>query len=324
MKKINKIRIFFIFLIIILCPIYVLAYERVIPGGETIGIEVQGKGILVVGFYKVDNKYIAKESGFKIGDLIIEVNNNKVVDINNMTSLINESRSNNVSFKILRNNKEKVIKMDLVDEDNTYKTGLYVKDRINGIGTLSFILENKKFGGLGHEILESNTKEKFEISKGEIYDANVFDITKSYDGSAGSKNATVDKDEVTGTITENDTTGIYGIYNKDTSERSYVDIGKIEDITIGEASIRTVIDKENIEEFTIKIIDIDKYSENKNILFEITDERLINSTGGVVQGMSGSPIMQNGKMIGVVNYVIVNDTKKGYGIFLTRMLEKIE
>lgn len=320
----KKIRYLLIYIMLFLFPIYVFAYDRVIPGGETIGIEVHSKGVLVVGFYKVDNNYIGKDSGFRLGDIITRVNNRSVNDINSMMREINGSRSSSVKFEILRDNKVKEINMNLIIEDNTFKTGLYVKDQINGLGTLSFILEDNKFGGLGHEIMESNTLDKFEISNGEIYDATVSSFVKSYNGQAGEKNATYDKSEVTGIITDNETTGIYGTYNGSILDKEYVDIGTPEEVVTGKAYIRTEIDADIVDEFEINILNINMRDETKNILFEIVDQRLLDRTGGVVQGMSGSPIMQNGKMIGVVNYVIVNDPSKGYGIFISRMLKEIE
>lgn len=318
----KKFRYLFIYLLILLIPFYVLAYDRVIPGGETIGIEVHSKGVLVVGFYKVNDSFIARESGFKVGDRIIKVNGVSVDTIEEMTREINDK--NNISFTIDRNNSIKNIKMNLVYSDNSLKTGLYVKDKINGLGTLSFILEDRKFGGLGHEIMESSTAEKFEIKDGEIYDASVDGIIKSYNGSAGEKNATIDRSEVTGIITNNENTGIYGNYNGDISNREYLDIGNIEEIRVGDAYIRTVVDNTNIKDYHINILKIDKNDSTKNILFEIVDSELLNRTGGVIQGMSGSPIIQDNKMIGVVNYVLVNDPSKGFGIFLTTMLEEIE
>lgn len=320
----KKLRVYLLSLLIILCPIYVYAYDRVIPGGETIGIEVHSNGVLVVGFYEVNGKKIGKDSGFKIGDTIIKVNDTKVYNISSMMKEVNETRGNNIKFTLIRKQKIKEIEMNLVNDDNTLKTGLYIKDQINGLGTLSFIVEDRKFGGLGHEIMESTTLQKFEISTGEIYNATVDDIIKSYDGQAGEKNATYDKSEIVGTITENEATGVYGTYNGSIDDKEFVSVAQPDEITLGDALIRTVVDDDIVEEFTIEIIDIFKNSENKNILFEITDQRLLEKTGGVVQGMSGSPIMQNDKMIGVVNYVIVNDTSKGYGIFLTTMLEEIE
>ncbi|MBR6948881.1 MAG: hypothetical protein IKH54_01680 [Bacilli bacterium] len=318
MRKIKLLLIYFI----LLFPISVFAYDKVIPGGETIGIEVHSNGVLVVGFYKVNGKSIAKDNGFKLGDTIIKVNNIKVYNIDSMLEVIEKS-NDKATFTVVRNNKIKTITSDLILEDDTLKTGLYVKDQINGLGTLSFILEDKTFGSLGHEIMESSTLERFDISNGEIYDASVSEIIKSYDGSAGEKNAIIDKSEITGIVTENDTTGIYGNYNGDISNREFVDVGSINDISLGEAYIRTVVEGDRVEQFKINILNINKNDRTKNILFEIVDSNLINKTGGVIQGMSGSPIMQNGKMIGVVNYVIVNEPTKGYGIFLTTMLDEI-
>lgn len=319
----KRVKYLIIYVLLLLSPIYVFAYDKVIPGGETIGIEVHSKGILVVGFYKVNNKLIGKDSGFRIGDIITKVNNRSVSDINSMIREIDNSNGN-CKFTIMRNSRIREISMNLINEDSTFKSGLYVKDQINGLGTLSFISPDKKFGGLGHEIMETNTLSKFQISEGEIYDASVDGIIKSYDGQAGEKNATYEKDTVTGTITNNETTGIYGDYNGDIDSREYVSIGSSDSIKLGNAYIRTVIEDDKVEEFLINIISTDDRDETKNILFEIVDERLLTATGGVVQGMSGSPIMQDGKIIGVVNYVIVNDPKKGFGIFIDRMLKEIE
>lgn len=319
----KKFRYLIILFIIFLFPLYVFAYDKVIPGGETIGIEVHSKGVLVVGFYKVDNKLIGKDSGFKIGDIITKVNNRRVTDIN---SMIREIDNNNgiCKFSVLRNGKAREISMTLINEDSSFKSGLYVKDQINGLGTLSFISPDKKFGGLGHEIMESNTLSKFQISDGEIYDASVRGIIKSYNGQAGEKNATYEKDSASGIITNNETTGIYGEYEDSIEGKEFVSIGTKDSIKLGNAYIRTVIEGDSVEEFLINILSINDRDETKNILFEIADERLINETGGVVQGMSGSPIMQDGKIIGVVNYVIVNEPTKGFGIFIESMLKEIE
>ncbi len=306
-------------------PVNTFAYSNyVISGGNTIGIEVQSKGVLVVGFYKIDDKYVARDAGFMTGDIILEVNNNKVNDINSMISLIEKTNDNNISFKVLRNSKEKTVMIELLKDSNgVLKTGLYVKDKINGIGTLTYIdPESKVFGALGHEIIESSTVSKFEIKDGKIYEGTVSGFVKSRNGKAGEKNATYDKNDVYGVVTENEIAGIFGKYSKDISMMDTIEVGKINDITTGDAIIRTVIDGNNVEDFDINIINIDTKNKTKNILFEITDKRLLDITGGIVQGMSGSPIIQNNKIIGAVNYVIVNDTTKGYGIFITTMLEE--
>lgn len=314
-------------IVLLIIPHSTFAYSNyVIPGGETIGIEVNSKGVLVIGFYKVDNEYIAKDAGFKMNDLIIAVNNQKVETINEMVETIKNLNTSSIDFKVLRNNKEKDIIFDLkYESDAVLKTGLYVKDKINGVGTLSYIdPETKIFGSLGHEILESNTAAKFEIKDGQIYEASVSSITKSKVGSAGEKNASYNKEEIYGNITTNDLTGIYGKYLDPINERETIEIGDKTTVTTGDVTIRTVISNDNIEEFKINILKVNPDSPTKNILFEITDNRLLEATGGIVQGMSGSPIIQNNRLIGAVNYVIINEPTKGYGIFITTMLEEGE
>lgn len=303
-------------------PLNILAYsKKVIIGGETIGIEVHSNGIYVVGYYNVNNKAIAKDAGFKIGDIIIKINDQKTDDINSLNSIITEPTTYN--FTILRNKKEETIKMALKKEDNLIKTGLYVKDKINGIGTLSYIdPETKIFGSLGHEILESASLSRFNIKDGEIYKAEVNSIKKSTNGTAGEKHASYDKNNNSGIVSKNESTGIYGKYSEDLSNRETYTVGNLEDINKGDAQIKTVIENDKIETFKINIISIDEGSPTKNILFEITDKKLLEKTGGIIQGMSGSPIIQNNKIIGVVNYVIVNETNKGYGIFITTMLKE--
>lgn len=324
MKFKSKLQIFLFFLLLTIIPINCFAYSNyIIPGGETIGIEVNSKGVLVVGFYKVNDHYIGREAGFEVGDIIVKVNDTLVSDIDSMVSLVNNS-SSIVKFSVSRNNKLIDVSLTLEKDSNgILKTGLYVKDKINGIGTLTYIdPESKVFGALGHEIIENATVSKFEIKDGVIYDASVTGIVKSKNGKAGEKNAVYDKTKISGVIDANEMAGIFGIYSEDLGTSETIEVAKIDEIKTGDASIRTVINGTNVEEFAIKIIHIDTNSRNKNILFEVTDKRLIEKTGGIVQGMSGSPIIQNNKIIGAVNYVIVNDTTKGYGIFITTMLEE--
>lgn len=316
----NKLQVLVLSFLLLL-PVNTLAYSNyVITGGETIGIEVNSLGIMVVGFYDVNNKSIAKDAGFMIGDRILEVNGNEVSNINEMINNVGEE----TDFTVVRDNKTKHIKLKSDrDASGILKTGLYVKDRISGIGTLTYIdPESKVFGALGHEILETTTITKFEIKDGKIYDATVNEIVKSRNGRAGEKNARYDRNNLEGTINKNETSGIYGIYQEDFTDREKMKVGKVSEIKLGEALIRTVVHDNEIEDFEINILNINKDSETKNILFEVVSPTLLELTGGIVQGMSGSPIIQDDKIIGAVNYVIVNDTAKGYGIFITTMLEE--
>ncbi len=316
-----------IILFLLIIPLNVFAYSSyIIPGGETIGIEVNSKGVLVVGFYKVNNSYIGRSAGFEVGDRIIKLNNKEVNNISSMIETINKTDNNTVEFTILRGTSEKNISLNLSeDSDGVLKTGLYVKDSINGIGTLTYIDPSTNiFGALGHEIIEKSTAEKFEIKDGIIFGANVVGIEKSTNGNAGEKTATYNKTEVFGKITGNEISGIFGKYTSNVEGKEKLEVAESKDIKTGEATIRTVIKDDKIEEFKINIIKLDDNSDTKNILFEVVDDRLLKEAGGIVQGMSGSPIIQNNKIIGAVTHVIVNDTTKGYGIFITTMLKEGE
>ncbi len=316
-----------IILFLLIIPLNVFAYSSyIIPGGETIGIEVNSKGVLVVGFYKVNNSYIGRSAGFEVGDRIIKLNNKEVNNISSMIETINKTDNNTVEFTILRGTSEKNISLNLSeDSDGVLKTGLYVKDSINGIGTLTYIDPSTNiFGALGHEIIEKSTAEKFEIKDGIIFGANVVGIEKSTNGNAGEKTATYNKTEVFGKITGNEISGIFGKYTSNVEGKEKLEVAESKDIKTGEATIRTVIKDDKIEEFKINIIKLDDNSDTKNILFEVVDDKLLKEAGGIVQGMSGSPIIQNNKIIGAVTHVIVNDTTKGYGIFITTMLKEGE
>ncbi len=322
-KQLNK----FIILLLLIIPINILAYSKyVIPGGETIGIEVESNGVLVVGFYKVDNEYPAKKVGFKEKDIIIKVNNTKITSIEEMLNVINHSKQDKIEFTVLRNNKEVTMHMDnTILSSNQLKTGLYVKDKINGVGTLSYIdPKTKIFGSLGHEIIESKTNTKLDIKDGTIYEANVSSITKSRSGVAGEKNASYNKTNIYGIIAENTTVGIYGTYTSPIDEEKQIEIATKNEVTTGKAILRTVIKDNVVQDYEINILRINDKSPTKNILFEITDEELLKETGGIIQGMSGSPIIQNNKLIAAVNYVVVNEPTKGYAIFIETMLKEGE
>lgn len=320
---------FFAFLMtLMMLPINTLAYSKyLIPGGENIGIKVNSKYITVVGFYEVNNKYIAKDAGFNVGDKIIEINSNKITSMEDMINSINSSEDNlKLNIKVLRSNKEYTIVLN-VSKDNTgvIKTGLYVKDQISGIGTLTYIdPETRKFGALGHEIIEKANSEKVEIKDGTIFKSDIIGIKKSVDGTPGEKNAKFYSSTLYGDVTLNANSGIYGNYIADLPNKDAIEVMDEKDVKVGKAVIRTVIKDNSVDEFEIKILELDYSSNTKNILFEIVDERLLKNTGGVVAGMSGSPIIQDGKIVGAVNYVVVNKVNKGYGIFITNMLNTSE
>lgn len=309
-------------------PQMALAYSSyIIPGGEPIGVSLNSKGILVVGFYDVNNKNPGSDAGLKIGDSIIAINNKNTNTISEMVSIIASSKDK-IDIQYIRNNKTYNTTLQLViGEDNVYKTGLYVKDSITGLGTLTFIdPETKIYGILGHEITEKSSGLKLEVKDGKIFEATITNIIKTERGTPGEKNAKFSSNNVYGTVFENTDKGVFGKYTGKLPNKQTLKVANKDEIKVGDAKILTAINGNNVEEFSIKITKINSNSnqKTKNLLFEITDERLINETGGVVQGMSGSPIIQNNMIIGAVTHVVVDNPKKGYGIFITNMLEEAE
>lgn len=326
-KKIfNKLLIFIFLISIISVPNIVFAYtKKVVLGGENIGIKVNSNGVLVVGFYQVAGKSPAKDAGLRIGDRIIKINDTDINIISDLTSSIKDN-TEVLEVTYERNNKIYNTKIKLYkDSNNVYKTGLYVKDKIIGIGTLTFIDPNTKmYGALGHEIIEKATGTKFEIKDGTIFKSTVTGIDKGTRTSPGGKRASYMLDDVYGTITKNEINGIYGVYNKNIDTANLIEVADSSSIKLGKAYFTTVIKDDTKETFEINILKINKNDATKNIFFEITDEKLLKRTNGVVQGMSGSPIIQDGKLIGAVTHVVVDDSSKGYGIFITSMLKEIE
>ena len=323
-----KKKLLVVFLILtFIFPIYVFAYsDKVILGGDNIGISVNTKEVLVVGFYKVNDSYIAKDAGFVIGDKITKVNGNQVTSINELVNEINKvENKENVEFTILRNDVEKKVYLSLVKENDNYKTGLYIKDQITGVGTLTYIdPESMIFGSLGHEILDNSTGKIVNIKSGKIFEALVTGNIKSTNVSTGEKRAIFNQDKVYGIINKNTNKGIFGIYKDNVDNVSLIDVAGIDEIEIGPAQIYTVLNNNDVKSYEINIIKINDELTTKNILFEIVDEELLENTNGVIKGMSGSPIVQNNKIIGAVTHAIVNDNTKGYGIFITTMLEEGE
>jgi len=309
-------------------PLSVLAYsEYVIPGGENIGIEIHAKGVMVVGLYKVNDTYPATEAGLKVGDMITAVDGVTVTSIQEMVDQINQGDHQSVAIQFVRENEKMDTKLKIYKDDNhVYKTGLYVKDSITGIGTLTFIDPNTKlFGALGHEIIEKSSGQILEILNGKIFTTEVIGVEPSSEGVPGEKNAKFHTDEVTGEVKENTNKGLFGTYTDTMPNKELYKVAQISDIKKGAAKILTVLSGDTIQEYDINITKIDQNQQKvKNLMFEITDEDLLQTTGGVVQGMSGSPIIQGDFIIGAVTHVVVDSPTKGYGIFITNMLEEAE
>jgi stage IV sporulation protein B len=309
-------------------PINALAYsDQIIVGGENIGITLNSTGILIVGVYDVNNSSPASDAGLKSGDMITTVNKEKVNNIEEMAQKINDSSKDSVSVGYLRDGKKETTTLKLYkDENNVYKTGLYVKDSVTGIGTLTFIdPETKLFGALGHEIQEQTTGKLLEIKDGKIFDSTVTGVVPSSDGTPGEKKAKYDANKTVGDVATNTTQGIFGTYTSELPNKDTYKVAKPSQIKTGKAKILTVLNGSEIKEYEINITKINEGKQkNKNFVFEITDKELLDKTNGIIQGMSGSPIIQGEYVIGAVTHVVVDNPHKGYGIFITNMLEEAE
>lgn len=314
-------------LTVFIIPQSILAYSsKIIAGGQSVGIKLNTDGILIVGSYEVKGHNSLVEAGLKSGDVINKINNVEINTINEMVDIISKCNCTDLNIDYKRDNKISKTTLPLYEDKGTLKTGLYVKDSVSGVGTLTFIdPETKYFGVLGHEIADITTGDIIDIKTGTIFDSKVTGITRSNEGNPGEKNAILYNDKEKGKVLENTKKGIFGKYTSNIDTSKLYKVAKTDDIKIGNANILTVLDGEEVKAFSIKITSVNETKDKlKNIQFQITDEELLKRTNGIVQGMSGSPIIQDDYIIGAVTHVVVNDPHRGYGVFIKNMLEEAE
>lgn len=317
---------------------YDIKNVKVIPGGQSIGVKLNSAGIMVIGYHYIElngNKISPSEQGnIKIGDLIIAINGKKINNISEITDLTNKygKMGKQINLSLIRG-KEKLDKVidPIYDEKNKlYRLGLYVRDHAAGVGTITFYLPDyKKYGALGHVIIDMDTQNPINVKDGKIFNSTVTSIIKGEKGIPGEKHTIFQENKVIGDITKNTPFGIFGNI-KEVPEGGFINepipIGTNEEIKLGPAEILTVIEGKKVEKFSIEITNIirQSYPATKGLIIKVTDPRLLNKTGGIIQGMSGSPIIQNGKLIGAVTHVFVNDPTAGYGTFIEWMLREID
>ncbi len=294
--------------------------------GRTVGICVDTKGVLVLGVGQVksvDSKeYTPCKGVIKSGDIILEIDNKKISNKEELVSAV--KNKTHINIKVMR--KDKVFNAEVSPiksiDDNNYKLGLWVRDSTQGIGTITYYdKENNSFAALGHPINDVDTGEKMQIDGGEILDAEILKAEKGQAGTPGALIGEIDFDKTIGYINSNEDNGVFGKLC-DEIDGIEMPIGYKNDVKRGNASIFVNLRGKIVEEYSIHIDSINKYNTNdtKNFVLTITDKRLLAKTGGIVQGMSGCPVVQNGKLIGAVTHVFVNDPTKGYGIFVENMM----
>ena len=315
----------------------VLEDIRVVPGGQSIGVQLHTLGVLVVGHHQINSEdgkiSPGEDADIQVGDVILEINGEKVKEMEDVKPFVEESGKANepLAIKLKRDNETIETTLDPIkdEKEEEYRIGLYIRDSAAGIGTMTFYdPETKNYGALGHVISDMDTQKPIEIHNGSIVRSNVTSIEKGNHGTPGEKQAKFSfEDQKIGNITKNSPFGIFGQLNKPISNGKNdkpMPIALSHEVKEGPAKILTVLDGEEVEEFDVKVVSSvpQKVPAKKGMVIQITDDKLLNETGGIVQGMSGSPIIQDGKMIGAVTHVFVNDPTSGYGVHIEWMLEE--
>ena len=305
----------------------VIPTTKVVPLGQAIGMKLYTKGVLVVGMGEIETDANTKQkpyenSGISEGDAIIAINNTEVSDTNELIEEVNQSNGEAVKVKYIKNNEVLETSIVPAKSKNEYKLGLWVRDAAAGIGTLTFYEPSTDlFISLGHGISDIDTEEIVEISSGELVTANVVSVIKGRKDAPGEIKGTITNGTTIGKIYKNTDFGVYGlIQNKQKVKNSSygeIEVATREEIQEGKASILCQVDNEGVKEYEIEIEKAYKTNnrDNKSMLIKITDTNLIEKTGGIIQGMSGAPVIQNGKLIGAVTNVLVKDPTQGYAVF---------
>lgn len=321
-----------------LIPIKSIAVSKVkdlevYPGGLNIGIKINTKGVLVVGHSDIEKddtrvESPAKTSGIELGDILIKINGKEIENSKDLSSKIKKVDNDKIEVEYIRNGITQSKDINLLKEDDEYKLGLWVRDSTAGIGTLTFFDKNtKRFGALGHPITDGDTDKPFTISEGNLLNSSVISVRKGEKGSPGElKGLFVNEKDSLGKIEKNTETGIFGEGNDkliNTIFNKPLKVAFRNEIKEGPAKIITTIDEDGPKLYDIEIIKLlpqDKPGP-KSMLIKVTDEELLEKTGGIVQGMSGSPIIQDDMLIGAVTHVLINKPDVGYGIYIEWMLK---
>ncbi|WAA11414.1 SpoIVB peptidase [Fervidibacillus halotolerans] len=315
----------------------VLKDLKVIPGGQSIGVKIQSKGVLVVGFHQVSTGKgklsPGEKAGIHAGDLIVEIDGHAIETVNEIGPVVQNAGKKGEKLTILLERKGQKIKTEITpkkdESDGKFKLGLFIRDSAAGIGTLTFYdPKSKKYGALGHVISDMDTKSPIIVKEGYIVPSTVTSIQKGTNGAPGEKLAKfLSEKHIVGDIDKNNQFGIYGTLRKNIRNGLMdqpIPIAFSREVKKGPAKILTVVENDEVEQFDIEIVSSipQKFPATKGMVVKITDPELLKKTGGIVQGMSGSPIIQNGKLVGAITHVFVNDPTSGYGVHIEWMLNE--
>lgn len=308
----------------------VIPKVKVIPLGNAIGLKLYTEGVLIVGMSEIEGKRPYENSGIKEGDRIVSIDNKKIETTEDLIETVNASKGKEVSIKYVRETLEEVTNITPVQTNkNEYKLGLWVRDAAAGVGTASFYIPSTgMFASLGHGITDIDTGDLITISNGELVSTNIISIQKGEKGKPGEIKGSIEGSSKIGEVYKNTSFGIFGkVSNKNSLKitESEMEILNRDEIKKGKAQIICELENNKKEYYDIEIQKIytANNKDNKSMLIKITDERLLEKTGGIIQGMSGSPIIQDGKFVGAVTHVLVNDPTTGYGVFTDMMLKQM-
>ncbi len=295
--------------------------KYVYPLGKVVGIKAITDGVLVVGYEENDVEYIGS---LKPGDNIVKINDKKIDNINQVNDILQNAKDDKVTIVFERNEKYKTAVVKLKKEDGKNKLGLWVRDKISGIGTLTYYdPTNSKFKAIGHAITDVDTNELLKIKQGYIYNPSSLQIIKGNINKVGQIKGDFSTEKYIGKFSNNTNFGISGsMIGEKNDFLQLIKVGDSKDVSLGKAYIMFEDNNRNINTYNIEIKEIIKDNNNdRDMIIEVTDPKLIELTGGIVQGMSGAPIIQDNKIIGAITHVSKSNSKKGYGIFIDEMVE---
>ncbi|MGN0601680.1 MAG: SpoIVB peptidase [Oscillospiraceae bacterium] len=295
-----------------------------VPGGQPFGIKLMTDGVVVVKMEKIDGVCPAADCGIRVGDIITSVNGESVDSNQKISQVISDSKGKPCIVNYKRNDEEKTATLSPVYTQGSYKAGIWVRDSSAGVGTVTFYdPETEAFGGLGHPICDCDTKQTLPLSEGTVGDVKITGCNKSKDGSPGQLVGEFTSNAKIGTILSNSECGIFGtLYSRPTDNKA-IPMGFRQEIHTGEATIYTTIDGKTPKEYTIEIEKVNMQEDAEHdMIIRVTDKELLDKTGGIVQGMSGSPIIQDGKLVGAITHVFVDNPDEGYGVFADSMYEQ--
>ncbi|MFT3951640.1 MAG: SpoIVB peptidase [Oscillospiraceae bacterium] len=297
-----------------------------VPGGQPFGIKLITDGVMVIRTEEIDGVSPAEACGITVGDVIVSVNGERITSGENLSAVIRDSMGKTMEVDLNRGGEAVEVKLTPALRMGAYRAGIWVRDSTAGVGTVTFYdPASGIFGGLGHPVCDADTGELIPIRSGAVSDVDIVSFSKSANGAPGELVGNFTSPRSVGSILRNTNCGVFGFLNRTPSESQPVEMALRQEIQTGDATMLTTIDGHTPHAYAIRIESINlSGSDSKNMVIRVTDKALLAQTGGILQGMSGSPILQNGRLIGAVTHVFVKDPTMGYAVFADAMYDQTQ